>query len=178
VLSEGAVVSDGQCGDFDSFFHADFPQLVGFLCKAGFDLEVAKDAAAEAMTAALESWTSIGSPRAWVRRVGFRTAVEYVRRGREGVARAVEGGWAVAAAVDTGDIAAIEEGAIVMQVLSRLPPRQRQVMAWWMEGSPPAEIGQRLELPQTTVRSHLRHARARLRDIYEAEYRDAPEADR
>lgn len=58
--------------DFDAFFRADFPPLVAFLCKAGFEVEIARDVAVEAMLHALEAWPVPEDPRAWVRRVAGR----------------------------------------------------------------------------------------------------------
>jgi RNA polymerase sigma-70 factor (ECF subfamily) len=68
---------------FDEFYAGDFPRLVAFLCKRGFECEVAKDAAADAMATAFEQWGSITYPTAWVRRVGFRNAATLVSRARE-----------------------------------------------------------------------------------------------
>jgi RNA polymerase sigma-70 factor (ECF subfamily) len=45
------------------------------------------------------------------------------------------------------------------RVLSSLPSRQRQVIAWTMEGYKPAEIAEQLHIDPQTVRSNLRNAR-------------------
>lgn len=73
--------------EFGDFFHAEFPLLTGFLCKTGFDLDPARDAAAEAMLNAYEDWRTITHPRSWVRRVGYRRAKEQT---------AARGDWAFA----------------------------------------------------------------------------------
>ena len=50
--------------------------------------------------------------------------------------------------------------------LGRLPEQQREVVLLHdLEGWTHREIGERLDLPAGTVRSHLHHARRKLREI-------------
>ncbi|WP_245573979.1 RNA polymerase subunit sigma-70 [Amycolatopsis nigrescens] len=48
--------------------------MVGFLRERGFELAVAENAAAEAMTCAYDKWDDLLHPAAWVRTVAFRAA--------------------------------------------------------------------------------------------------------
>jgi RNA polymerase sigma-70 factor (ECF subfamily) len=155
-------------GGFDGFYEEDFPLLVGFLCKSGFEREVARDAASEAMLCAFEDWDSIRSPGAWVRRVGFRKATEQVRRVRDGVQRAMRSDWACSDEYAEDKLIALsDEAGLVVSLLARLPDRQRAVMAWSLDGFSDAETAEELGVAQSTVRSHLRHARERLKRIYQ-----------
>jgi DNA-directed RNA polymerase specialized sigma24 family protein len=51
----------------------------------------------------------------------------------------------------------------VLGVLVRLPYWQRKVMAWYYDGYSIREIADLTGKPESTIRSHLRHARDRLR---------------
>jgi RNA polymerase sigma-70 factor (ECF subfamily) len=157
-----------RVGGFDGFYEEDFPLLVGFLCKSGFEREVARDAASDAMLCAFEEWDSIRSPAAWVRRVGFRKATEQVRRTRDGVQRAMRSDWAcLDEYAEDKLIALFDQARLVVSVLARLPERQRVAMAWSLDGFSDVETAEELGIEPSTVRSHLRHARERLKRIYQ-----------
>lgn len=142
--------------EFGEFFRAEFPLLTGFLCKAGFELDPARDAAAEAMLNAYEDWRTIPHPRSWVRRVGYRRAKEQT---------AVRGDWAFTDEAREDKLAALaEESSFVLTMLARLPKRQRLGMAWSLDGFTPTEIAGLLGITDDAVRSTLRHARSRLED--------------
>jgi DNA-directed RNA polymerase specialized sigma24 family protein len=50
----------------------------------------------------------------------------------------------------------------VMDLLTRLPIEQREIMAWTIDGYEPSEIAELTGRTAATVRSHLRHARRKL----------------
>lgn len=159
---------------FDEFFRSEIDRLIGFLCKTGYLLEVAKDAAAEAMALAYEKWHEIVNPRAWVRRVAQRVASKYQLEGPRSVAKAIAAGWGVAERYDDGQRQArVEEQPQIIALLRRLPDRQRMLMAWELDGFMPIEIANEMEMAPDTVRSNLRHARARLKQIYLAEFQQS-----
>jgi DNA-directed RNA polymerase specialized sigma24 family protein len=155
------------CGgdDFDAFFRADFPALVAFLCKAGFEVETARDAAAEAMLHALEAWPTLEDPRAWVRRVAGRLL------DAAGDAR-VDWPQAGDPQDDEKLAALVDQHTGLIGLLASLPGRQRMVLAWSLDGFTPAQIAQALRIAPATVRSNLRHVRERLR-----RHRAAPPGD-
>lgn len=142
--------------DFDAFFRADFPPLVAFLCKAGFEVETARDAAAEAMLQALEAWPTPGDPRAWVRRVAGRLL------DTSGDARA---DWHLAGDPQDEDklVALVDQHEGLISLLASLPDQQRMVLAWSLDGFTPTQIAHALQVAPATVRSNLRHVRERLR---------------
>lgn len=153
---------DGAAG-FDEFFADGFVAVVAFLQKAGVEREAAKDAAAEAMTCAFQHWGQIAHPKAWVRAVAWRIATRQGQRQRDGLARAVVGGWTVAAHEDDPQLTARDEHRWVLTVLGCLPAQQRLVMAWHLDGFDTAEIADCLGITAASVRSHLRFARQRLK---------------
>ncbi|MFI9008814.1 RNA polymerase sigma factor [Actinosynnema sp. NPDC053489] len=153
---------------FDEFFRRELAPLVAFVRRAGFGWEQAKDAAQEAMIKAYQDWTGIRRPRAWVRSVAHRVAVAEVVRARDGVLRAVSGGWTASTHHDP-DVAALgEEHERLLAALRALPGRQRLVMAWHLDGFDHVEIAAQLDVPPTTVRSNLRHARNALKSRFAA----------
>ncbi|EME57183.1 RNA polymerase sigma factor ShbA [Amycolatopsis decaplanina] len=139
---------------FDEFFHVEFPLLTGFLCKAGFALDPARDAAAEAMLNAYEDWQGITHPKAWVRRVGHRRAKEQT---------AVRADWAFADAGREDKLTVLaDEASAVLTMLGRLPKRQQLGMAWALDGYSSREIAGVLGIADEAVSATLRHARGRL----------------
>jgi RNA polymerase sigma-70 factor (ECF subfamily) len=81
----------------------------------------------------------------------------------------------VVAARDT-PAAALDRGELrgqLLQALGALPEAQREVVLLHdLEGWKHREIAERLELPAGTVRSHLHHARRRLRELLSLEHED------
>ena len=152
------MVRGPVCGldEFDAFFRADFPPLVAFLCKSGFEVETARDVAAEAMLHALEAWPALEDPRAWVRRVASRLL---------DAAGDVRADWTLAG--DPRDdeklSALVDQHADLLGLLAALPGQQRMVLAWSLDGFTPAQIAEALRIAPATVRSNLRHVRERLR---------------
>ena len=152
--------------EFDEFFRADRVPLEAFLCAAGFDREDAQDAAAEAMMYAYRRWASVRSPRAWVRKVAIRIAVRNAQRVRESTARAMD--LIHPQRYDlSGPMAEVDERLRLLDLLKVLPPRQREVIAWSLDGFSAAEIAEQTGLAPATVRSTLRHARRKLRATWE-----------
>lgn len=155
---------------FVEFFRDEFGPLVAFLQKIGFEREAAKDAASEAMTCAYQSWRRIDrSPRGWVRKAAYRIACAQARRDREEPLRGVVGGWAIFAHYDVDTVETVEEHDLFLRLLLQLPRQQRLVMAWHLDGFDAKEISDQLDMTPATVRSNLRHARDRLKIVYQAQ---------
>lgn len=157
--------------EFDAFFRKDYPALVRHLVILGFEVQLAKDAAQEAMTLAYRDWSGVREPRAWVRVVGRRAAGR--QHGRHADERRLHAENPHAgAAVPREDTdpqrrweAKVEQQA-VLDALRCLPPKQQEVMAWTFDGFAPTEIATHLAIPVATVRSNLRHARNVLKSAW------------
>ncbi|MBO0808011.1 MAG: sigma-70 family RNA polymerase sigma factor, partial [Actinobacteria bacterium] len=135
-------------------YRQQFPGLVWFVMGLGAGAEEAADAAQSAFAAAFPAWETIRHPQAWLRRVAGRA---YFRRA---ASREIP----VAAAPDAPgpqlvpeDVEFRDEARRVLAALAVLPPRQRQMMAWHMDGFGPAEIARELGCDQAAVRGRGRH---------------------
>lgn len=145
--------------DFSDFYRKSIAKLVAFLVWQGARPVDAADAAQEAMIKAHRHWATIHDPRAWVRRVASR---EWGR-----IAHAVEAPAEVEFANSAllrpdSDIEAVEQRHHVLRLLANLPPRQRQVLAWTLDGYTPTEIAGELDITPEAVRTALFRARRAL----------------
>ncbi|MEX5637514.1 sigma-70 family RNA polymerase sigma factor [Parafrankia sp. FMc2] len=146
---------------FSGFYRRFVPTLVGFLIWQGVRQADAVEIAQDTMAAAFQSWRTIDHPEAWTRRVASRA---YARRiaalAEDPVAEVPEARSPLLG--NPGDLAAVIGRHEVLRLLELLPPRQRQVMAWTVDGFAPSEIAQELKMEPEAVRSSLYKARRTL----------------
>ncbi|MFE0045227.1 RNA polymerase sigma factor [Streptomyces albireticuli] len=148
--------------DFDAFFRSDYRKLIGFLRFIGATREEAEDSASAAMIKALECWTGIEHPLAWVRKTAERHYLRSAARDLDAPARAVRGGWAVGESSPGPDSPSRHEEEEVLALMSNLGYKQRQVIAYTYDGFSPSEIAEITGDIAATVRSNLRSARENL----------------
>jgi RNA polymerase sigma factor (sigma-70 family) len=144
---------------YSEFYRQVVPSLVAFLIWQGARLPEAADVAQETMIQAYRYWSTIEHPQAWVRRVASRILARRIATVEEPVERIGE--WTALLPAPT-NITAWEQRHEVLRALRHLPPRQRQVMAWTLDGYKPSEIAQELRITPETVRSNLKKARRAL----------------
>ncbi|SCL23697.1 RNA polymerase sigma-70 factor, ECF subfamily [Micromonospora pallida] len=155
------VLSPETVAAFSDFYRKEVGRLVAFLVWQGASVADAADVAQETMRRALEQWNTIRSPGPWTRRVASR---EYARR----MAYLVElpaddlADRTPLLRASASEIAAWEARQEELRLLGHLPSRQRQVMAWTLEGYQPAEIAEQLRMTPEAVRSSLLKARRTL----------------
>jgi RNA polymerase sigma-70 factor (ECF subfamily) len=151
-----------QLGEYNAFFKKDFTPLTRFVAALGASMAEAEDIAQLAMLDVLPRWARVENPSAYVRttaRHAYWKGLQRDRRAREAELRGR--GYITA----DGAIAVTNhEDQYVLDLLRKLPERQREVMAYTIDAYTPAEIAQELGCPTSTVRSQLRHARNRLQD--------------
>jgi len=119
------------------------------------DPEIASDAVAEAFTQALARPAEIREPLPWLWRTAFRIATKELRRRRK------------RNPVRVADSYEMPDPLVeTLRVLQRLPTRQRAaVVLHDYADRPTNEIAEVLGVAPATVRVHLSHGRARLREI-------------
>ncbi|EIV92045.1 RNA polymerase sigma factor [Frankia sp. QA3] len=145
--------------DFETFFRRDFPRLVLFLVKKGATQSDAEDAAQDAMLRAALAWADIASPAAWVRITAQRS---WWKRLRPEVPMHDTD---IPLPAGEDPTAIEEEKWRTVQLLRSLPPAQRAVVALYYDGFSTREISAVVGTSEATVRSSLRHGRARLREM-------------
>lgn len=129
----------------------------------------ADDACQDAFVAAMERIDGCRDPSrfgAWLLRIVRNRARNLLRREK---VRRTEPLEETAAAAASSAAAALELGELrerLRAALATLPDVQREIVLLYdLEGWKHEEIAELLELPRGTVRSHLHHARRRLRRI-------------
>jgi RNA polymerase sigma factor (sigma-70 family) len=148
--------------EFTAFYKAAMPRLVAFLRWQGAMLPDAADCAQEALTACFHQWSTIERPYPWCRTAASRGYARHLATVREYPMDDLHDVGSPLFISDT-DIDALEYRHTVLALLDRLPPRQRQVLAWTYDGATNTEITEALKISSDAVRSNLRHARATLR---------------
>jgi RNA polymerase sigma-70 factor (ECF subfamily) len=145
---------DGASGptvDLDELFRAEADGLFRALCAfTGGRTAIAEEATAEAFARAAAHEGSLRDPVAWLYRVGFRVAVDEVRRDAR-------------RAPAEDDVTMPAELHGVMDALRELSPNQRAaVVLRHVNGLETAEVADRMGIARPTVRVHLHRARKRL----------------
>lgn len=143
---------------FCAFYRMEVPRLVTFLVWSGARLADAADIAQDTMVDAFRQWSTLETPRAWVRRVASR---KYARRIAhvETPVDQVDGKPLLSCEVDATEW---EQNQEILYFLGTLPLRQRQVMAWTFDGYTASEIAAELHMTSGAVRSSLKLARRAL----------------
>jgi RNA polymerase sigma factor (sigma-70 family) len=148
----------GVTAEFETFYREFLPVLVGFLRWQGVPLTDAADLAQETMMQAYRKWSTIKHPQAWSRRVASRMWARHlaVACPRDPIADVADVSQVL---LTIPDVDAWEQRHQVLAALDTLPPRQRQVLAWTLDGYTPTEIGAELQIEPSAVRSSLLLAR-------------------
>jgi RNA polymerase sigma factor (sigma-70 family) len=130
---------------------------VAFLLYLGGPLADAADAAQAAMIDAFQVWSTIRTPKAWVRTVASRVLLRCIAAVRETpTEETIE---PTPLLPSPTPITEWEQRHEVLRLIRLLPSRQRQVLAWTFDGYTPAQIADILDLDPAAVRQNLRKAR-------------------
>jgi len=148
--TRGAVVTTPP---YEEFYRANFDHLVATLALTLGNLDLAKDAAAEAMTRAYQRWNEVATyanPQGWTYRVGLNWARSWFRKRR----RELSGVY-----VDNGTEDPPVADPALQRALTHLSIDHRSVVVlryfadWSIE-----QIAETLDIPQGTVKSRLHRA--------------------
>ncbi len=153
---------DPAVAEFSVFYRAHLARLIGFLVWLGARSHIAAELAQETMIDVHRSWSSIEHPYAWARRAASRKLIRHLSRVEEEPMGEIPETGALLVSADA--LADWEHEQELLVLLGDLPPRQRQVLAWYVSGCSPAQIAEELGLKPAAVRASLmkaRHAAAR-----------------
>ncbi|MFJ3800002.1 RNA polymerase sigma factor [Streptomyces sp. NPDC090088] len=148
--------------EFTQFYEQHMAKLVRHLLRQGASGHEAAEAAQAAFAEAFVKWETIDHPAAWLRKVAIRLYVRQPVR-REDLTDNVpqlSGGVCPLRSVELK-----EEEARVYAALAALPPLQRAVLAWHLDGFATGEISDALDMTHEAVRQNLSRGRARLKTI-------------
>jgi RNA polymerase sigma factor (sigma-70 family) len=145
---------------FSAFYRQFVPTLVAFLVWQGARLPDAADITQDTMIKTYQRWSEIHHPESWARRVASRALVRRIASIAEDP---VDDPPEHSSLLPTlTNVEAWEQRHEVLRLLDRLPPRQRQVLAWTLDGHTPAAIATELEITPEAVRANLMKARRAL----------------
>lgn len=144
---------------FSAFYREFVPTLVAFLVWQGARLPDAADITQDTMMKVYKDWSTIRHPEAWARTVASRELVRRIARIPEDLCPDPP---ECPLLPTLTNVEAWEQRHEILRLLDQLPPRQRQVLAWTMDGYTPTEIAEELEIAPEAVRSSLRKARRTL----------------
>jgi RNA polymerase sigma-70 factor, ECF subfamily len=134
------------------------------------DLPAAEDVCQDAFVYAIERIDSCRQPDrfgAWLRQIVRSRARNHLRDRKVRRTEPMHGAWqAVAADSPAVDAERSELRDRLVSALAELPEERREVVLLHdLEGWTHQEIARQMDLPAGTVRSHLHHARRRLREL-------------
>lgn len=149
--------------EFTAFFRASYRRLLRTALYAGAGEQEAEDAISAAMEDILCRWSEVEYPYPYARRAMLNHFYKARTRGLDRIRqRQVERGDTPRDGVDTA-LTVWEDREWVDQLLTSLPPAQRQVMDGVLADLTTAEIGELLGKTPAAVRQNLAAARERLR---------------
>lgn len=148
--------------EFAGYYDKHFAKLTRHLMRQGAQPHEAAEAAQAAFTEAFVQWETLQYPAAWLRKVALR---QFLRRPAAREDFPLEfpdwpGGMCPLRTVELK-----EEEARVYAALSALPPLQRQVLAWELDGFTTAEIATELHQSPEAVRQNRKRGRERLKKM-------------
>lgn len=142
---------------FSSFYRRFVPILVAFLLWQGARLPDATDIVQDTMIKTYRRWPEIRQPEAWTRRVAYRAWIRRITKVVEDpIADPPEHSCLRSPLTNVDEW---EQRHEVLRLLDLLPQRQREVMAWTLQGYSPAAIAYELGITSTVVRASLWKAR-------------------
>jgi RNA polymerase sigma-70 factor (ECF subfamily) len=155
----------GDARDFEAFFKTNYRPLVWTLMRMGATTAEAEDVLQETMLLIYGRWSEIKEPLGFARVAAVRALLRTKRRSQDLTSRLAAGGWLPVpweeAKLESADGTEVRA---VLDLISRLPAKQREVMALTFDGYTANEIAKMLQIKVSTVGVHLHRARQALRD--------------
>lgn len=143
---------------------------------AGATRQEADEATAAAMREVLRRWGELDDPLAYARRAVVSNFIKERTRNLDRVRRRqVEHGAGTAEGRSDANLTVWEDREWVLQMLRSLPPGQRAVMAFIVDGFTPTEISVLLGRSPEAIRQSLHDARLRLKAALQRDASDQQE---
>ncbi|MFG1740243.1 RNA polymerase sigma factor [Micromonospora chalcea] len=141
--------------EFSAFYRDRSTGLATFLVSIGVPRPDAWDIMQETMQKVFRFWDRIEHPWTWAK---VTASKEYAKRLAKGAPLPVED---IAERVPPTpcDSSLAETKYDILTAMQKLPTRQRQVLAWSLDGHTPAEIAEHLQMTPEAVRASLYKSR-------------------
>ncbi|MFI7077158.1 RNA polymerase sigma factor [Micromonospora sp. NPDC049903] len=153
-----------------AFYRTGYRQLIRVVMFAGANRHEADEATAAVMKEMLQRWSKIDDPVAYARRAVISNFVKEKSRNLDRIRRRqVEKHAGTPEQREDSGMTLWEDREWVMQLLRSLPPGQRDVMAFIVDGFTPTEIAAVLGRSPAAIRQSLRDARLRLTESLQRE---------
>lgn len=154
--------SDGKPDpdEFAGFYNTYHERLISYLHGLGADQADADDLAAETFAQAASQWSRIRD-RSWPW-LSVVARNNYFRHNKSG-SQHVYVDEIPELSQNDEDLAANTYARELLQEIRLLSPQQREIVGLRADGYSNAEIAERLDISESTVRSHIHRARARLK---------------
>ena len=150
-----AVVEAEQGHRFEDVYREHGARLCRSVLLYTGDLEIARDAVAEAFAQGIRRGEQVGSPLAWITRTAYRIAAGEMKRRRRTDYPIVERPYEMP-----------EPALELVSALASLSPNQRRaVILHFYDGYSKAETAEIIGSTPSAVGVHLNRARKRLRDL-------------
>lgn len=160
----------GVLEEFSEFYRAEYRTLLQAAMYAGASRHEADEATATAMKEVLMRWSKLENPLAYARRAVISNFLKEKTRNLDRIRRRqVEKHAGTAECREDPGMTVWEDREWVMQMLDSLPPGQRDVMAFIVDGFTPTEIAALLGRSPAAIRQSLRDARLRLTEALRRE---------
>ena len=150
-------------GGPEAFFRSHYHELLRVARYAGASADEGEVAVQEAMIQVCRNWSKIEEPWPWARVAVVNNYIKVKKREAERLSRTISGGHLTPEGYGDTNLTVWEDTEWVNQLLSKLPPAQREVMAFIVEGWQPREVAILLGKTAATVRQNLKLARDRLK---------------
>jgi RNA polymerase sigma factor (sigma-70 family) len=156
---------------FEDFYRRHYVALVKAAVALGATVDEAHEIVDRVMEEAWRDWPTLSRPLAWSRRAVYHHLLKVRQRERRQHRVIVEDEILARQALQEPGTNLWEDRQWVLQLLRRLPPAQREVMAHIVDGLAPIETARLLGKSAPTVRKNLQLARERLKREIEAQER-------
>jgi len=163
ALLMGTALEKSASKAFEAFFRSEYTSLLRVAIYAGASEDEAHETVQESMLEAYRKWATIENPRAWTCKAVVNNFIKVKRRNAERLARTLAGGHLTSEIDDRASLTVWEDTQWVSQLLDQLPPAQRVIMAYIIDGWRPAEVAYLLGKTPVAIRKNLQLARRRLK---------------
>jgi len=166
----GAIAAHTDRQAFAGLFEHFAPRVKSYMLRLGVEPQQAEELAQETL---LTVWRKAGAfdrakaaPSTWIFTIARNLRIDAARRARRGDPAEDPSDLPDAEPTPDEAMAAAQSHGRIREALGALPPEQAQVVRLsFFSDKPHSEIAEELKLPLGTVKSRMRLAMARLRDL-------------